>query len=84
MKNSFIRILTIMTLATSISAFALADKASDPKTAKSDTNCETTAASAKTGRSEAQSDDSQKSEKQRLIEQQEKQWLHDVQNIVAG
>ena len=86
MKNSLIRILTIMTLATSISAFGASDKPADGKKANSDkANCEATTTSSKTDRSEAQSDESkEKSERQRLIKEQEKQWLHDVQNIVAG
>ena len=86
MKHSLIRILTIMTLASSISAFAGSDKPGDAKKTNSDkTNCEATAAPAKADRSAAQSDEEkEKSERKRLIEEQNKQWLHDVQNIVAG
>ena len=85
MKNFLIRILTIMTLATSISAFAAPEKPAAATKTNSNAGCETTAAPSKADRSEAQSDESQqKSERKRLIEQQEKQWLHDVQNIVAG
>ena len=90
MKSSLIRILTIMTLASSISAFAGSNKPADPKKTNSDkANCEATAApsnaSSKAGQSDAQSDEEkEKSERKRLIEQQNKQWLHDVQNIVAG
>ena len=89
MKHSLIRILTIMTLASSISAFAGSNKPADPRKTKSDkANCEATVTpsnSSRADQSDAQSDeDKEKSERKRLIEQQNKQWLHDVQNIVAG
>lgn len=86
MKSTFIRMLAVLTLATSISGFGLSEKPkSAVKTSSDNTNSETTPAPSKTDQTDMQSDDSQeKSQRQRLIEQQEKQWLKDVQNIVAG
>ena len=85
MKNTLIRIFTIITLATSISAFAGSDKsAKDAKTKPNDTKCETTAAPSTADRKEGQSDNNEEKARKRLIEEQEKQWLHDVQNLTAG
>ena len=92
MKSTLIRIFAIMTLATSMSAFAMSDKAA----ATENTNCNnakseaTTVANTPDGgktdqTDEGQSDNSQeKSRKQQLIEQQEKQWLQDLQGVYGG
>ena len=80
MKKNFIRLLTIMTLASSISAFALSEKprkAENPKARN--TPCETAPASLV-----AQPSDSTEKARQKLIEEQEKQWLHDTRNNDAG
>lgn len=86
MKSTLIRMLAVLTLATSISGFALSEKPKTAAKASSDnTSSETTAAPSKADQTDVQSDDSQeKSQRQRLIEKQEKEWLKDVQNIVAG
>ena len=85
MKNSLIRILTMIILTTSISAFAGSDKSENAaKTKSNDTKCETTAEPAKAERNEGQSDNNEEKTRQRLIKEQEKQWLHDVQNLTAG
>ncbi|HEY6968874.1 MAG TPA: hypothetical protein VJA94_06710 [Candidatus Angelobacter sp.] len=84
MKSTLIRVLGIMILTTSISAFAQPD--SKPKK----TNCESTASAStsapdsKADQAEKTDKDQEKSRKDRLIEEQDKQWLHDVQNIVGG
>jgi len=81
MKSTLIRILGIMILATSISAFAL------PESKAKKTNCDNTASESTTAPDSKvdQSDNSQeKSRRERLIEEQDKQWLHDVQNLIAG
>ena len=80
MKTTLIRIFTIMTLATSISAFGLAEKAGTDAESKSNhSNCETAAVPARAAGNDAQTEDRQtKSDRQRLIEEQEKQWLRDV------
>lgn len=90
MKNTLTRILAIMTLATSISAFALSEKpcaAKDtgPNNASSETiTAPSTRDAGKADQDQEPSDNSQEKSRKHLIEQQNKQWLHDVQNIVAG
>ena len=80
MKSTFMRILAILTLATSISAVA------QPESKAKKTNCNTTSenTTAPDSKTEQNDKDQEKSRKERLIEEQDKQWLHDVQNIVAG
>ena len=81
MKSTLIRILGIMFLATSVSAFA------QPESKTNKTNCYNNASESTTA-SESKADqtdkDQEKSRKERLIQEQDKQWLHDVQNLVAG
>ena len=89
MKNTLIRFLTLMTLATSISAFAVSDKAAKDEKCNADAKSETAAASAahkarKAARDEEPSDNSPEKSRERLIQQQNKQWEHDTQNLVAG
>jgi len=90
MKSNFIRILSIMTLATSISAFGLSEKApSVSNTSCNEASAETTKAPAtrdarSAGQNQRQSDDSQEKSRKQMIEQQEKEWLHNLQNIIAG
>lgn len=91
MKSALIRILSIMTLATSISAFALPEKATAAKsTNANNAGCETTTGpynpdKQKTDQDPGQSDNGQeKSRKQVQIEEQDKQWLHDLQGIYGG
>jgi hypothetical protein len=90
MKSTLIRIFVVMTLATSISAFAGTKKDHTAKTNCDSGNTEGTStpspqAADKTNRNEAQSEqsdqDQEKSRRQRLIEEQNKQWLHDVQYL---
>lgn len=91
MKTTMMRVLAIAMLTASMSAFALSDKsktANDPNT-KNPNSDETVVIyvvdAPRFDQDEAQSDQSQKkSEEQQKIEQQDKQWLHDVQNLVAG
>lgn len=90
MKSTFVRILSIMTLATSISAFGLSEKATSVNNTRcNDANAETTkAAETRDARSAdqypGQSANSQEKSRKQLIEEQEKQWLHDVQYTTAG
>lgn len=85
MKSTLMRIFGIMTLATSISAFGLSDKPAKAAKDKSNNtaNCENTAApaSAKAEQAKGQSDDNEEKARQRLIKEQEKQWLHDLQYL---
>jgi len=88
MKSTFVRILSVMTLATSISAFGLSEKAVSVKSCN-DSSAETTKAP-ETGDARSadkysgQSDPSQEKARKQMIEEQEKQWLHDVQYSSAG
>ena len=88
MKSTLIRLLSIMTLATSMTAFAF------PKNAKNSTNCsvETTSAPASQPASrdsqvtapDTKQDNDEEKSRHMKIQQQEQQWLYDVQNTVAG
>ena len=81
MKSTLIRILAIMTLATSLSAVAQpANKAkkADCSNASSET------ATAPDVKADQKDNGREKSKQERMIEEQNKQWLHDVQNIVGG
>lgn len=79
MKRNLVRIFAIMTLATSISAFAKSDEPAK-KSKNNSKNCEATATVAKADQNRADQNltDEEKARK-RLIEEQEKQWLHDLQ-----
>ena len=87
MKSTLIRILTIMTLATSISAFALPREKPAANKNCNDANAESTSAPSPRTAGNADKDeqpsaaDQEKSERQRLIEKQNKQWLHDLQGM---
>ena len=82
MKSTFIRILSIMTLATSISAFGLSDKAAKAK----NTNCYDAATTAPYTQDEPKADQNREKEKSReqMIQEQNKQWLHDLQGVYGG
>jgi len=90
MKNTLTHILAIMTLATSISAFALSEKPCAAKdTGSNNASSETTTApssrdAGKAYQDQEPLDNNQENPRKNLIEQQNKQWLHDAQNIVAG
>lgn len=83
MKNTLIRLLSIATLASSLSAFALSDKA---KTSTgSNTECAAASRNAQTAdQDKGQSDNDQEKARQRLIKEQDEQWLHDLQFPTAG
>jgi ribosomal protein L12E/L44/L45/RPP1/RPP2 len=91
MKSTLIRFFAIMTLASSMSGFALTEKAPVAKNTKSDNaSCATASASyspdaGMTDMDEAQGDNSQaKSRKQKQVEEQDNQWLHDLLGIYGG
>lgn len=86
MKGNLVRIFAIMTLASSISAFAKSDEAAKKsKTNSKNTNCEATALAVKADQNKADQNltDEEKARK-RLIEEQEKQWIHDLENTGGG
>ena len=84
MKTSLIRLFAIMTLATSMSAFALPAESNAGKNGNCNTASDPKPASANDARGSEQGpgrqDDPEKA-RQKLIEQQDKQWLHDLQGI---
>ena len=93
MKNIITRALAVALLTTSISAFAApgnskSAKSTDPKQTDSDTTLVIVVDEPnppKTDQDKAQQDQSdEKSGKQKLIEQQDKQWLHNLQGIYGG
>ena len=91
MKISLIHLLTLMTLATSMSAFALPAQSNAVRNGNSSTASDTKPASANSDvsgseKGQGQQDGQQDQDKarQQLIEQQDKQWLHDLQGIFGG
>jgi hypothetical protein len=86
MKSNFIRLLTTMTLATSISAFALpGNTAAGEKNANNKkpevTTPASTANEGMAGQRQGQPNNSEDKSRQQLIEEQNKQWLHDLLGI---
>lgn len=85
MKTNFIRILTIMTLASGISAFALSEKPhKNENTQARNAPCEATPARSGAQPVDSQPANSTQKARQELIEEQEKQWLYDTRNNDAG
>lgn len=85
MKSTLIRLLSVVTLATSMTAFAA------PKKDMTSTNSSVAPTCAPASRDtqvaapdKAQPDNDQEKFRQMKIKEQEKQWLHDFQNMVAG
>jgi hypothetical protein len=80
MKSTLIRVMSIMTLASSMTALALPEKDNHP-------NCgsaEGASSPATATPGKGQSDNGQDKAREMQIRDQEKQWLHDFQNMVAG
>jgi hypothetical protein len=87
MKTSLIRLFTVMTLATSMSAFALPAQSNEARNGNCSTASATEPASANSdvsGSEKGQGQQDQEKARQQLIEQQDKQWLHDLQGIFGG
>ena len=87
MKTTLIRILTIMTLATSLSAFGMSEPAKGAGTDPKKTNTtETTVSMLSVDEPKSQQgtdQDNDKSRKQQ-IEQQYQEWLHNLQGVYGG
>ena len=82
MKTILTRILMVTLLATSISAFA---KSGDPKSAGAVTPSNVTQQdSCNQNANPAGKQDEQKSPDEQKIEQQDKEWLHDLQGTYGG
>ncbi|HXB20635.1 MAG TPA: hypothetical protein VNV88_04590 [Candidatus Solibacter sp.] len=93
MKNALIRIMTIAMLATSMSTFAMSENTKAAKNTNRDNNTNTHETAVpcivnqqKSGRDEGQSDkDKRKArERQQMIQQEDREWLHDLQGIYGG
>ena len=89
MKISLIHLLTLMTLATSMSAFALPEQSNTSRNGNCSTTSDTEPASANSDvsgseKGQGQGQQDQEKARQQLIEQQDKQWLHDLQGIFGG
>ena len=84
MKPTLIRLLSIMTLAVSMSAYALPAK----DKAAGNSNCTTASdpkpASANSGSQNSQDQQDPEKARQQLIEQQNQQWLHDLMGVYGG
>ena len=87
MKNTLIRLLAIMTLAGSMSAFATTNKTKSENTspaASENSACSCTAEQQAAWVKEQAEQNKNDRERQRLILEQEKQWEHDLHNITTG
>jgi ABC-type transporter MlaC component len=91
MKTSLIRLLTLITLATSMSAFAFPAQSNEARNGNCSTSSDTESASAindvsGSEKGQGRQDGQQEKDKarQQLIEQQDKQWLHELQGIYGG
>jgi hypothetical protein len=84
MKSTLIRVLSIMTLASSLSAFALSDKAKNSTAPSGETKCAPASSERRADQDKGQSDNDQEKSRLMLIREQEKQWLHDLQYPSAG
>ena len=87
MKNTVSRALLVAVLTTSISAFASSEEAKPagdkgPET----TNCAATATADSRNNSQYNKagEATNQSEREKMIEQQNKQWLHDLATISGG
>ena len=89
MKISLIHLLALMTLATSMPAFALPAQSNAGRNGNSSTASDTKPASASSDvsgseKGQGQGQQDQDKARQQLIEQQDQQWLHDLQGIFGG
>ena len=91
MKTSLIRLFTLITLASSMSAFALPAQSNAARNGNSNTALETKPAStnndvsrSEKGQGQQDGQEDQDKARQQLIDEQDKQWLHDLQGIFGG
>ena len=91
MKTSLIRLFTLITLAASLSAFALPAQPNAARNGNCSTGSDTKPDSVNNDvsgseKGQAQQDGQQDQDKarQQLIDEQDKQWLHDLQGIFGG
>jgi hypothetical protein len=87
MKTSLFRLCTILTLATSMSAFAASGKSKRTRDGNCTTATDTKQASKNSDAGESnegQSRQDPEKARQKLIEEQNQQWLHDLQGTSGG
>lgn len=87
MKTSLIRLFTLITLATSMSAFALPAQSNAARNVNCSTASDTKPASTNndvSGSEKGQGQQDQEKARQQLIEQQNKEWLHNLQGMFGG
>ena len=84
MNKIMIRVLAVATLMSSMSAFAMAENKKAGNNSKQDnTNCAAaTTTSPADGQGSYQDEGDQKSERQKLIEQQNKEWLRNLETNI--
>lgn len=80
MKNTLIRIFTVMTLATSM--LAMSEKAKEASASK--TNSDETTVCAPADQKDSQGSMDKEDSKSKQIEEQNKNWLHDLQGVYGG
>ena len=87
MKNTLIRVVVAATLASSLPAFALSGKGTD-RTKDCSSASETSSAPANNAQyavpSQNQTNNDSAQARKQLIEEQDAQWLHDLQGIYGG
>jgi hypothetical protein len=82
MKNAMIRALMIAMLATSMSIFAVSEETKAANNTSSGGTNSGTATCPADGQGQGQADKNEnKSQQQELIEQQDKEWLHNLQYL---
>jgi hypothetical protein len=84
MKSTLIHLLSVVTLATSMTAFAAPKKNMTSTNSSAATTCTPASRDTQVGPDKGQPDNDQERSRQMKINEQEKQWLHDFQNMVAG
>jgi hypothetical protein len=84
MKSTLINLLSVVTLATSMTAFAAPKKDMNSTNSNAATTCAPASRNTQVAPDKGQPDNDQEKSRQKKINEQEKQWLHDLQNLVAG
>ena len=91
MKTSLIRLFTLITLASSMSAFALPAQSNATRNGNCSTASDAEPASANSdvsgseeGQGQQDGQQDQDKERQQLIDEQNQQWLHDLQGVFGG
>ncbi len=84
MKSTLIRLLSVVTQATSMTAFEAPKKDMNSTSSSAATTCAPASRDTQVAPDKGQSDNEKEKSRLMKIKEQEKQWLHDLQNTVAG